>query len=167
MIAAIPSHASRFSAVVALDRARVAFLRVFRASRTSVAVVARRASSNATQFNVDARVFLAGAPRGRPRLARAHRAGRARARAREAKTRGKDERRGATGAARAHERDRKPHVRGLRDAQPGLGEREPRDIPLPELQRRPSIAGRARELRAVGDDGFLERGTVGVDAVLE
>jgi hypothetical protein len=99
MIAAIRFHASRFSAVVAFDRARAAFLRVDRASRTSVAVVARRASSNAAQFN---------STRCCPGGSNNHR-GRTRARATcasasEGKTRGKDERRGATDAARAHER---------------------------------------------------------------
>ena len=57
---------------------------------------------------------------------------------------------------RASERPREESdVRGLRDEKPAVGEREPRRVPVHELQRRASRPRRARLVRAIDDDGHV------------
>jgi len=55
-------------------------------------------------------------------------------------------------------------MRGLRRGESGLGERESRGVFVSLVQWDPSVAGRARELRAERDDGLVDDGTVEFDA---
>ena len=50
------------------------------------------------------------------------------------------------------------------DEEPAVGERVARRVRVLGVLGRAQIAGRARELRAIGVDGFVERGAAGEDA---
>ena len=73
-------------------------------------------------------------------------------------------RRGARRAPRASSARFQRRVRGLRDEEPTVGVRVARDVRVLGVFGRPSRAGRARVVRAIGRDGFVERRAAEEDA---